>query len=99
MLLVFFVKILTISNLINPSTLKNEASGGFPAYEYPRWSIILGWCIFAICILPIPLIFVIRYIQQYRKLAAERSVCKIVFFTCLFYLNLIEVTRQLDQQP
>jgi hypothetical protein len=69
---------------LNSSTLKNDAGGGFPEYEYPRWSTILGWFIFAICVLPIPLIFVIRYIQQYKKLAAERLVCKVVSFLVYF---------------
>jgi len=57
---------------MNSSTLVDKASGGFAEYVYPRWSTILGWFIFAFCILPIPLVFVISYIKQYRKIAAQK---------------------------
>jgi hypothetical protein len=83
----FFVEVITITNLLNSSTLKEQASGGFPEYEYPRWSTILGWFIFVSCVLPIPVFFVISYIQQYRRIAAERLVCKIGFFRICFIQN------------
>ncbi|CAF1230667.1 unnamed protein product [Adineta steineri] len=66
--------ILTITNLLNSAPLKTEAGGGFEAYEFPTWSTVLGWLIFVVCVIPIPLVFIISYIQQYRRLAAERLI-------------------------
>lgn len=67
-------KVLTASNLINSAPLEESARGGFPDYKYPRWSTILGWFIFVGCIIPIPTVFLVRYIQQYRRIAAQRLV-------------------------
>ena len=67
-------KVLTITNLINSAPLKESARGGFADYQYPRWSTILGWFIFVACIIPIPIVFLVRYIQQYQRIAAERRV-------------------------
>ncbi|CAF3291294.1 unnamed protein product, partial [Rotaria sp. Silwood2] len=68
--------VLTISNLVGAAPLSIKAAGGFPDYEFPRWSVILGWFIFAFCILPIPLVFIINYIREYRRLAAEKLVSR-----------------------
>ncbi|CAF0763036.1 unnamed protein product [Adineta ricciae] len=65
--------ILTVTNLLNAQPLEAAAGAGFEAYQYPTWSTILGWFIFAFCILPVPLVFVVSYIKQYRKLSAEQS--------------------------
>jgi hypothetical protein len=48
--------------------MKNGASAGFEAYEYPRWSTILGWFVFAGCIIPIPLFYLINYIKEYLSI-------------------------------
>ncbi|CAF1501256.1 unnamed protein product, partial [Didymodactylos carnosus] len=31
----------------------------------------IGWIIFAICIIPIPIVFIVNYIKEYRKLTRE----------------------------
>lgn len=85
-----FLQILTISNLINSAPLKEDARAGYPAYEYPRWSTILGWCIFVVCVIPIPLVFIISYIRQYRKLAAKQRVSD---FDTLQYHSEIHLTQ------
>lgn len=61
-------------NLLNSTSLKDKASAGFPDYEYPVWSTVLGWLIFTSCVIPIPLVFIISYIREYRLLAAQRRV-------------------------
>ncbi|CAF3562698.1 unnamed protein product [Rotaria sp. Silwood1] len=66
-------QVLTISNLIGAAPLSIKAAGGFPDYEFPRWSVILGWFIFVFCILPIPLVFIISYIREYRRLSALQT--------------------------
>ncbi|CAF4778621.1 unnamed protein product, partial [Rotaria socialis] len=53
----------------NTQSLKDGAGGGFDEYVYPKWSAILGWIIFAFCILPIPVCYILNYIQEYRKLS------------------------------
>lgn len=63
-----------MSNILNSSPLKESARGGFADYEYPRWSTILGWFIFVGCVIPIPIVFLVRYIEQYRRIAAQRRV-------------------------
>ncbi|CAF1258043.1 unnamed protein product [Rotaria sordida] len=65
--------IITVTNIIGTRPLTIDAAGGFPHYEFPRWSTILGWFIFVCCILPIPIVFVISYIREYRKIAAQRA--------------------------
>ena len=73
-LLSLAVKIITALNLVNSEALTNAAGGGFDAYTFPRWSTILGWIIFVVCILPIPLFFLISYIQQYQRLPLDTVV-------------------------
>ncbi|CAF4127459.1 unnamed protein product [Rotaria socialis] len=65
--------VITATNLLNTAPLKLDASGGFPPYEFPQWSTTLGWFIFVICIIPIPLVFLISYIQEYRRMAKEKT--------------------------
>ncbi len=48
--------------------MKNAESAGFEAYEYPRWSTIVGWFVFAGCIIPIPLFYLINYIKEYLSI-------------------------------
>ncbi|CAF3280628.1 unnamed protein product [Rotaria socialis] len=60
---------ITILNFMNTQSLKDGAGGGFDEYVYPKWSAILGWIIFAFCILPIPVCYILNYIQEYRKLS------------------------------
>ena len=54
--------------------MSNGAGGGFPAYEYPQWSSVLGWFIFAACILPIPLVYLINYIKEFRSFNGRAAV-------------------------
>ena len=61
-------------NLLSSTSLKDKASAGFPDYDYPVWSTVLGWLIFASCVIPIPLFFIISYIREYRILAAQKRV-------------------------
>lgn len=68
------VQVLTVTNLINSEPLENQAAAGFDAYRFPTWSIALGWFIFVVCILPMPLCYILTYVQGYRKLAAARMV-------------------------
>jgi hypothetical protein len=63
--------------------MKNEASAGFQAYEYPKWSTILGWFIFAACIISIPLFYVINYIKEYLAIGFKEIVR--LFFSILFF--------------
>ncbi|CAM4839307.1 unnamed protein product [Rotaria magnacalcarata] len=65
--------VITVSNLLNTAPLKLDAAGGFPAYEFPQWSTTLGWVIFVICIIPIPLVFLINYIREYKRIAKEET--------------------------
>jgi hypothetical protein len=83
---------------LNAAPLVDKAAAGFAEYEYPRWSTILGWFIFVICILPVPLFFVISYIQQYRRLAAQRWVCNLISFLVGFIQSYLKGQRQLVQQ-
>ncbi len=59
--------------------MSNNAGAGFDAYVYPKWSTIAGWCIFAACILPIPLVFIVNYFREYFTLRRTKSVSFIFF--------------------
>jgi hypothetical protein len=74
-MLEIFVKIITALNLLNTNTLTEKAAAGFDEYVYPKWSAVLGWMIFACCVMPIPLYFIFNYIREYRQLSATSSVC------------------------
>lgn len=71
------LKIITALNLINTEQLENKPGGGFDAYTFPQWSAVLGWVIFVICVIPIPLFFLISYIQEYRRLPNDYVVCSL----------------------
>jgi len=51
--------------------MKNEASAGFDLYVFPEWSTIVGWFIFAGCILPIPLVYIVNYIKEYLNIGIK----------------------------
>jgi hypothetical protein len=55
--------------------MENGAGGGFEAYIYPEWSTIVGWLIFAGCIIPIPLVYIVSYIREYRAIGRRDVVC------------------------
>jgi hypothetical protein len=55
--------------------LENGAGGGFDAYIYPEWTTIAGWCIFIGCIIPIPIVYIVNYIKEYRSLDRREVVC------------------------
>lgn len=68
------VSVIVLSKLITARPLSNGAGGGFAAYVYPEWSNIAGWLIFALCIIPIPLVFIINYIREYMALGRGGTV-------------------------
>ena len=70
-----FIEVISLSNLLGAKRMFNGAGAGYQAYEYPPWSSVLGWCIFACCVMPIPLVYFINYIQEYRSLSS-RSMLK-----------------------
>ncbi len=55
--------------------LESGAGGGFEAYTYPGWTLGVGWLIFIGCILPIPLVYIVNYIKEYRSLDQREVVC------------------------
>ncbi len=69
-----FVKIITFSNFLGSTRMSNAAGAGFPAYVYPDWSTIVGWFIFVACIIPIPLVFIINYFQEYFSIGRKQIV-------------------------
>ncbi|CAF1020255.1 unnamed protein product [Rotaria sordida] len=66
--------IITFSNLVNTKRMSHSASAGYEAYEYPDWSVIVGWCIFIACIIPIPLVFIVNYIREYFALGRKEII-------------------------
>jgi hypothetical protein len=68
--------------LLTAKPLSNKAGAGFDAYVFPQWSTIAGWCIFVACIIPIPLVFIVKYFREYFSLRRK----EIVSFYCLIYL-------------
>ncbi len=72
-------EIITFSNLITSKRLSSNGGGGFEAYVYPEWSTIVGWCIFGVCIIPIPVVYIIIYIREYRSIDRQEVIC--------FYFN------------
>jgi len=65
------IKVITFTKLINSAPMKNGASAGFEVYVYPEWSTIVGWFIFAGCIIPIPLVYIVNYIKEYRNIGLK----------------------------
>jgi len=63
--------VIIFSKLIGAKTMENEASAGYEKYTYPPWSQILGWFIFILCIIPIPLVYLVNYIKEYRKIEVK----------------------------
>ena len=60
--------------------MENGAGAGYEAYIYPQWSTILGWFIFVLCIIPIPSVYLINYIKEYRTINVKELVNKKKFF-------------------
>jgi hypothetical protein len=86
--------------LLTAKPLSNGAGAGFDAYVYPQWSTIVGWCIFVACIIPIPLVFIVNYFQEYFALARRETVSFWYSIFSFIIIDLIELNRQnqLDQQ-
>ncbi|CAF1573385.1 unnamed protein product [Didymodactylos carnosus] len=59
--------VVIISSLIQAKPLKSEN------YLFPTWSIAIGWIIFILCIIPIPIAYVVNYIKEYQQLRREES--------------------------
>lgn len=70
-------KVITVLNLVNTSTLTNEPSAGFARYVFPTWSVALGWIIFLVGVLPIPIFYIYSYIREYRRLPSSAIVSSI----------------------
>jgi hypothetical protein len=84
----FSIKIITFSNLIGSKRMANGAGGGFEAYVYPEWSTIVGWFIFVGCIIPIPLVYIVNYIKEYRAIVLGRIVRVFDYYILSFsFLN------------
>jgi hypothetical protein len=84
----YFVKIITFSNLLTSTTMSNNPGAGFEAYVFPQWSTILGWCIFVACIIPIPLVYIVNYFREYFALRRTKSVS---FSFFILIKNLIQI--------
>jgi len=54
--------------------MKSAAGSGYPEYIFPQWTNILGWFIFAFCLIPIPLVYLVNYIREYRALGRSNHV-------------------------
>ncbi|CAF1234216.1 unnamed protein product [Adineta ricciae] len=67
------IVILTLSKLASSKLLEHGDGGGFAAYVFPEWSHTLGWFIFVICVIPIPLVFVVNYIKEYRSIERDEA--------------------------
>ncbi len=66
--------------------MENQANGGFEAYVYPKWSTIVGWFIFAGCIIPIPLVYIVNYIKEYQNIGLKDIVRWSFFKVLLLFL-------------
>jgi hypothetical protein len=71
----FVIKVISFSNFVTGKPLINNGGAGFDEYVYPEWSRIAGWFIFVGCIIPIPIVYVINYIQEYRSIDHREVVC------------------------
>ncbi|CAF3552794.1 unnamed protein product [Rotaria sp. Silwood1] len=69
--------VITFSNLLGAKRMSNSAGAGYEAYIYPDWSMVVGWCIFVACIIPIPLVFIVNYIREYFALGQRGIIRKI----------------------
>ena len=65
-------KVIIFSNILTSKPLSDDSGGGFDAYVFPQWSTILGWFMFAICVIPIPLVYIVTYIREYRSINDEK---------------------------
>lgn len=74
-----FLKIIIFSKLITAKPLSNNESAGFEKYQFPDWSTIIGWFIFVGCIIPIPLVYVIKYIEEFRAIYFHNKVRRFAF--------------------
>lgn len=54
--------------------MTNNESAGYEKYQFPEWSTIIGWFIFAGCVVPIPLVYVVNYIKEYRAIRFHQMV-------------------------
>lgn len=63
--------------------MKSSAGSGYPEYIFPQWTIIVGWIIFAVCLIPIPLFFLVNYIREYRALGHSNYVSLYMIYLSL----------------
>lgn len=77
--------------------MENEPGAGYEKYIYPSWSQILGWLIFILCIIPIPLVYLVNYIKEYRKIEVkelvriDRKATENVEFRIVFRFSQVEL--------
>ncbi|CAF3820110.1 unnamed protein product [Adineta steineri] len=79
--------IIIFSKLISSKRMTIGAGGGFDEYIYPEWSVIIGWIIFLLCILPIPLVYLISYINEYRSTKNNESSQSLVSDSRDYFVN------------
>ncbi|CAF3963463.1 unnamed protein product [Adineta steineri] len=79
--------IIIFSKLISSKRMTIGAGGGFDEYIYPEWSVIIGWIIFLLCILPIPLVYLISYINEYRSTKNNESSKSLVSDSRDYFVN------------
>ena len=60
--------------------MANNAGAGFEYYAYPQWSTALGWIIFICCVIPIPIVYIVNYIREFRAIPLRRLVRESYFF-------------------
>jgi hypothetical protein len=85
-----FIQVIIITKFLEASsTMKSPAGSGYPEYIFPQWSIIVGWFIFAICLIPIPLFFLVNYIREYRALGRSNYVSSLFISFFLIHLQFL----------
>ena len=82
-----------ISKFMSIEPMKNKAGGGFEEYTYPMWSTVLGWMIFLACVIPIPLVYIINYIKEYKALNVKYIV-RLFFFKFFQIIFFWQFTRK-----
>ena len=70
--------------MISAEPMINKEGAGFEKYQYPQWSTILGWFIFIGCIIPIPLVYLVNYIKEYKRLGLQQIVNRNILALGLF---------------
>ncbi|CAF0976103.1 unnamed protein product [Didymodactylos carnosus] len=81
--------IIIISKLIQSKPLESGT------YKFPNWSLALGWIIFIICCIPIPIVYIIHYIREYRQISRQDSLQALNYKT----QYQLKFDREHEEQP